>query len=326
MSSTEDERAAAASVLPSPYRVFSRSDWAALRDGVPMTLSDEEVVRLRALNDPIELPEVETIYLPLSRLMNLYCTAAQHLFHATRRFLAAREAEGFTKVPYVIGIAGSVAVGKSTTARLLQALLARWSSSPKVDLVTTDGFLKTNAVLEADGLMARKGFPESYDAQALLRFMSDIKAGEGPVHAPVYSHLEYDVVPGASVVIDRPDILILEGVNVLQTGDADADHIPYVSDYFDFSIYIDAEEALLRRWYVERFTELRRTAFRDPRSFFNRFSEISDAEADRMANGIWDDINLVNLHRNILPTRHRADLVLTKGDEHQIERVMLRRL
>ena len=312
--------------LPAPYHVFSRTAWSALREDTPMTLSDEEVVRLRALNDPIELPEVETIYLPLSRLLNLYVTATQHLFRATRRFLAAQEDEGFTKVPYVIGVAGSVAVGKSTTARLLKALLARWPSSPKVDLVTTDGFLKPNARLEAEGLMERKGFPESYDTQALLRFMAEIKAGEGPVDAPVYSHLEYDVVPGERVTIDRPDILILEGVNVLQTGAAHADHIPYVSDYFDFSIYIDAAEDALRRWYVERFMALRETAFPDPRSFFHRFSEISDAEADRMANRIWDDINLTNLRQNILPTRHRADLVLLKGEGHLIERVMLRRL
>ncbi len=291
-----------------------------------MTLTDAEVVHLRALNDPIELPEVETIYLPLSRLLNLYVTATQHLFHATRRFLAARERDGFTKVPYVIGVAGSVAVGKSTTARLLKALLARWPSSPKVDLVTTDGFLKPNAQLSAEGLMERKGFPESYDAERLLRFMSEIKAGEGPVHAPVYSHLEYDIVAERRLTIDRPDILILEGVNVLQTGAPDADHIPYVSDYFDFSIYIDAEEAMLRRWYVERFMALRQTAFRDPRSFFRQFSEIPDAEAVAMANRIWDEINLVNLHRNILPTRHRADLLLHKGEGHLIERVMLRRL
>ena len=292
-----------------------------------MTLSDEEVLRLRALGDPIELPEVETIYLPLSRLLNLYVTATQHLHRATRRFLAGRENRAtFAKVPYVIGVAGSVAVGKSTTARLLKALLARWPSSPKVDLVTTDGFLKPNARLEAEGLMEKKGFPESYDLAALLRFMAEIKAGEGPVHAPVYSHLEYDVLAGKSITIDQPDILILEGVNVLQTGAPDADHIPYVSDYFDFSIYIDAGEDVLRRWYVERFMQLRGTAFRDPRSFFHRFSRISDAEADAMANRIWDEINLVNLQQNILPTRHRADLLLLKGEGHLIERVMLRRL
>lgn len=322
----EDANGSLRDGLPSPYHVFSRRHWAALREDTPLTLSDADVVRLRALNDPIELPEVETIYLPLSRLLNLYVTATQHLFRATRRFLHGGHANGFTKVPYVIGVAGSVAVGKSTTARLLQALLARWASSPKVDLVTTDGFLKPNARLAAEGLMERKGFPESYDAQGLLRFMAEIKAGEGPVHAPVYSHLEYDILPGERITIDRPDILILEGVNVLQTGAPDADHVPYVSDYFDFSIYIDAEEALLRRWYVERFQRLRETAFRDPRSFFRQFSEITSAEADAMANRIWDDINLVNLTRNILPTRHRADLLLLKGEQHAVERVMLRRL
>ena len=312
--------------LPSPYHVFGRDEWAMRREDTPLTLSDADVVRLRALGDPIALPEVEAIYLPLSRLLNLHVTAAQHLFRATRRFLAPLQADDPVKVPFVIGVAGSVAAGKSTTARLLKALLARWPASPKVDLVTTDGFLKPNARLEAEGLMDRKGFPESYDAAALLRFMAKIKAGEGPVHAPLYSHLEYDVLAGESVVIERPDILILEGVNVLQTGAPDADHVPYVSDYFDFAIYIDADETVLRRWYVERFQALRATAFRDPRSFFHRFSAMSEPEATQMADDIWDGINLVNLRQNILPTRHRADLLLLKGEGHQVERVMLRRL
>lgn len=264
------------------------------------------------------------IYLPLSRLINLYVAATQNLFGVTQKFLGGAE----HKVPYIIGMGGSVAVGKSTTARLLRALLARWPDHLKVDLVTTDGFLYPNEVLEREGIMERKGFPESYDLPSLLRFMSDIKAGRRNVAAPVYSHLTYNVLPDARVVVDQPDILIVEGLNVLQTGrpPKDGKAIPYVSDFFDFSIYIDADVAVLRRWYVARFLSLRETAFRDPNSFFHRYSKLTDEEAHTIANSIWDRINLPNLLENIQPTRQRADLILYKGEQHSIETVALRKL
>src|ERR1700674_990325 len=245
----------------SPYRAFSRAEWAALREDTPMTLASDEVTRLRSLHDLLDIAEIEDIYLPLSRLLSLYVAATQRLFRAQQRFIATGEA----KMPYVIGVAGSVAVGKSTTARVLQALLARWPNVPKVDLVTTDGFLYPNAILEREGLMDKKGFPESYDLPALLRFLSDIKAGRRPVRAPVYSHLLYDVMPNQWVEIDRPDILIVEGLIALQTGrpPKDGKAIPYVSHFFDFSVYLDAEENVLLNWYVDRFLTLRGTAFRD---------------------------------------------------------------
>ncbi|WP_181708652.1 type I pantothenate kinase [Chthonobacter rhizosphaerae] len=308
----------------SPYQVFSKAEWSSLSQGTPLTLTLEDVVRLRALNDPVSLPEVSDIYLPLSRLLSLYVEATQGLHRATRSFLGHSDA----KMPFVIGIAGSVAVGKSTTARILRAMLQRWPSSPKVALVTTDGFLLPNAVLKAEGLMERKGFPESYDLPALLSFLSEVKAGRPQVTAPVYSHLVYDVVPGETITIDKPDILILEGLNVLQTSrlPKDGKAVPFVSDYFDFSVYIDADEDDLRRWYVERFMRLRETAFRDPRSYFRRYAEVSEEEAVTIANGLWDRINLPNLKDNILPTRPRADLILRKGGSHAIETVMLRKL
>src|SRR5215216_4164597 len=239
----------------SPYRTFPRDEWARLRADTPLTLTGEDVTRLQSLNDPISLDEVIAIYLPLSRLLSLYVAATQGLFKATQRFLLA---EGDTKAPYIIGVAGSVAVGKSTTARVLQALLARWPNTPKVDLVTTDGFLLPNAVLEREGLMEKKGFPESYDLPALLRFLADVKAGRRPVRAPIYSHLVYDVMPNQWVEVDRPDILIVEGLNVLQTGrpPRDGKAIPYVSDFFDFSVYLDADEGVLLQWYVDRFLTL----------------------------------------------------------------------
>jgi type I pantothenate kinase len=308
----------------SPSRVFSRAEWATLRADTPMTLTAEEVARLRSLHDRLDMAEIEDIYLPLSRLLSLYVAATQRLFRAQQRFLGTEDA----KMPYVIGVAGSVAAGKSTTARVLEALLARWPNVPKVDLVTTDGFLYPNAVLEREGLMERKGFPESYDLPALLRFLSDIKAGRRPVRAPVYSHLVYDVVANHWVEIDRPEILIVEGLNVLAPGrlPKDGKAIPFVSDFFDFSVYLDADENVLRRWYVERFLALRETAFRDPKSYFHRFAKLTDQEAAATATSIWTRINLVNLHENILPTRQRADLILTKGETHMVAQVALRKL
>jgi type I pantothenate kinase len=289
-----------------------------------MTLTQADLDEVRGLNERVDLAEVEAIYLPLSRLLNLYVAATQKLFRATNQFL---HADG-RKVPYVIGIAGSVAVGKSTTARILRRLLSRWPNHPKVELVTTDGFLLPNAVLEREGLMNRKGFPESFDLPAILRFMSDIKAGKPNVSAPVYSHLVYDVVPGEQVIIDQPDILIVEGLNVLQTGrpPRDGRGIPNVSDFFDFSIYIDAEIVDLTSWYVDRFLSLRDGAFRDPKSYFHRYATLSDAEARATAKRIWDTINLVNLRENVLPTRPRADLVLRKGADHLVHSVFLRKL
>jgi len=307
-----------------PHRFFSREEWARLRADTPMTLNAEDIQRLQSLNDPISLDEVVEIYLPLSRLLNLYVAATQGLYDATRTFIGA---DG-SKTPFIIGVAGSVAVGKSTMARVLRALLRRWPNTPKVDLIATDGFLLPNAVLLREGLMERKGFPESYDLPALLAFLSAIKAGKRNVTAPVYSHLTYDIVPGEATTIDRPDILIVEGLNVLQTSSMarDGRAVPFVSDFFDFSVYIDADDAIIRQWYVERFLNLRKTAFRDPASYFHRYAAIDDSEAVAVAEGLWNRINLVNLRENILPTRPRADLILVKEDDHRIRRVALRRL
>ena len=308
----------------SPYRVFSEDQWARLRADTPMTLTASEVARLQSLNDPVSIAQVESILLPLSRLLAYYVEATQQLHRATNRFLGSNE----VKNPFVIGLAGSVAVGKSPTARLLQALLARWPASPKVDLVTTDGFLHPNAVLEREGLMRRKGFPESYDRTTLLTFLSDLKAGRRHVRAPVYSHFYYDVMPDQYVTVDRPDILILEGLNVLQTSNLprDGKEVPFVSDFFDFSIYIDADEDVLHEWYVKRFMRLRETAFRDPGSYFNKYSMVGENEALEIAEDLWREINLVNLQENILPTRPRADLILHKNRDHAIDEVRLRKL
>src|SRR5215471_17015595 len=307
-----------------PYRVFTREQWAGLRNDTPMTLEPGEFSRLRSMHDRLDLKEVEEIYLPLSRLLSIYVDAMQRLYYSQRQFLGIRD----RKMPYTIGIAGSVAGGKSTTARVLQALLARWSPRPKVDLVTTDGFLFPNATLERQGLMQKKGFPESYDLPTLLSFLSDIKAGRGRVRAPVYSHLTYDIIPNEWLEIDRPDILIVEGVNVLQTGrlPRDGKAVSVVSDFFDFSVYIDAEEPVLRDWYVQRFLTLRDTAFHDPRSYFHRYSLLSDDEAIATSTAIWERTNLANLEDNILPTRPRATLILKKGADHVVETVALRRL
>jgi len=307
-----------------PYRIFTREQWAHLRDDTPMTLEPGEFDRLRSLHDRLDIKEVEDIYLPLSRLLSIYVDEAQRLYYAQRQFLGIRD----RKMPYIIGIAGSVAGGKSTTARVLQALLARWSPRPKVDLVTTDGFLYPNAALERLGLIQKKGFPASYDLPLLLSFLSDIKAGRRHVRAPVYSHLSWDIVPNHWQEIDQPDILIVEGVNVLQTGRLphDGKAVPVVSDFFDFSVYIDADEVVLREWYVRRWLTLRDTAFTDPKSYFHRYALLSDEEATATANAIWERTNLANLEENILPTRPRATLILKKGADHVIETVALRRL
>ncbi|MFB2553016.1 type I pantothenate kinase [Ensifer soli] len=314
-----------ANIDTSPYRFFTAEAWSHFRADTPLTLTMDEVKRLRSLNDPVDLDEVRRIYLSLSRLLSAHVESSQLLFEQRKQFLDLPDE---TKTPFVIGIAGSVAVGKSTTARILQELLSRWPTSPKVDLVTTDGFLYPNAVLKRENMMDRKGFPESYDIGRLLRFLSAIKAGQPNVRAPTYSHLTYDVLPDTFRIIDRPDILIFEGINVLQSRDLPADGkiIPMVSDFFDFSIYIDAEESLIHTWYVNRFMRLRETAFKNPESYFKRYAEISEADALEIAEGLWRDINLKNLHRNILPTRPRADLILQKGPNHLTETVALRKL
>jgi type I pantothenate kinase len=310
--------------VDSPFRRFTREEWAQLRADTPLTLTIDDLRKLQSTHDPISLDEVAAIYLPLSRLLALYVAATQGLFKATQRFLGATDG----KVPYIIGIAGSVAAGKSTTARVLQALLTRWPNTPKVQLITTDGFLHPNAELIRQGIMDRKGFPESYDGTALIRFLSNVKAGQHKVAAPVYSHLTYDIVTGDTIVVDRPDILIVEGINVLAPNrlPRDGKEVPFVSDFFDFSIFLHAEEELLEYWYIKRFMDLRDTAFRDPRSYFRQYADLDDEEAEATARSIWRRINLVNLHENILPTRPRADLQLTKGASHRIEDVALRKL
>jgi type I pantothenate kinase len=319
-----DEYATSGSAVFSPYHHFTRSEWAALRADTPLTLTLDDLTKLQSLHDPMSLEEVIAIYLPLSRLLALYVAATQGLFKATQRFLGA----GDGKVPYIIGVAGSVAAGKSTLARVMCALLSRWPNTPKVQLITTDGFLYPNAVLEAEGLMDKKGFPESYDSTALLCFLSDVKAGKRQVPAPVYSHLTYDVVPNEAIAVDRPDILIVEGLNVLLPSRAPKDGraTPFVSDFFDFTVYLHADDSDLERWYVARFMHLRQTAFRDPLSYFHKYADFSDAKAEAVAREIWTNINLRNLHENILPTRGRASLVLTKGGNHRIEEVELRKL
>ncbi|MBW9088050.1 type I pantothenate kinase [Rhizobium wenxiniae] len=309
----------------SPYHHFSADEWAKFRADTPLTLTADEISRLRSLDDPINLDEVRQIYLSLSRLLSTHVEASQQLFRQRNRFLSLPDV---SKTPFIIGIAGSVAVGKSTTARVLKELLARWPSSPKVDLITTDGFLYPNAVLQREGLMQRKGFPESYDIGQILRFLSAIKAGEPNVRAPQYSHLTYDVLPDAYTLVDRPDILIFEGINVLQSRPLPADGkiVPIVSDFFDFSIYIDADEEQIHQWYVQRFMKLRETAFRDPTSFFKKYAAIDADAALAVAEGLWQNINLKNLRQNIIPTRPRADIILRKSRNHFIEAVSLRKL
>lgn len=306
----------------SPFIEFDRLDWGDLRLSTPLPLTPDEVSALRGLNTPISIDEVEVIYLPLSRLLNLYVAAKQNLHEASDLFLG----EETVKVPFIIGIAGSVAVGKSTTSRLIRALLARWPNHPKVELVTTDGFLYPNAVLESRGILNRKGFPESYDVRKLIRFLNDVKSGADVVTAPIYSHLIYDIVPNRKQEVRRPDILIVEGLNVLQTNTADTQSKLFVSDFFDFSIYVDAPVDLIEQWYVDRFETLRQTAFQDPTSYFHRYANLSEEASYQRAISIWSSINAPNLEENILPTKNRADLILEKGHDHAVQKVYLRKL
>lgn len=308
----------------SPFIELDRTDWAKLREQTPLPLTADELEQLRGLGDEVDLDEVRDIYLPLSRLLNLRVSATAQLHRATETFLGALP----ERTPFVIGIAGSVAVGKSTIARLMRLLLARWPEHPRVELVTTDGFLLPNAELERRGLMQRKGFPESYDRRALLRFVAALKSGAQEVTAPVYSHLTYDIVPGKRTVLKHPDIVLLEGLNVLQPARPRPTGVTElaVSDFFDFSIYVDAPERDVRRWYVTRFLRLRETAFRDPASYFRRYAELDHDAAVARAEHLWDSINGPNLTQNILPTRGRAAVVLYKGPDHAVRRIRMRKI
>jgi len=308
----------------SPYRVFSRGEWARLRADTPMTLDESELAQLSGLIEELSVEEVEQIYLPMSRLLNLYVAAAQQLHSVSSKFLGRTDG----KVPFIIGVGGSVAVGKSTTARVLKALLARWPDHPRVDQITTDGFLFPNAELEQRKLMERKGFPESFDTARLLNFLADVKSGVARVEAPVYSHFHYDILPDQRTVVESPDILIVEGLNVLQPArmPRGGEAIPFVSDFFDFSIYLDADPDVIEDWYLARFMRLRNTAFRDPAAYFHQYANLSPEEARQRALTIWRTINLKNLEENILPTRQRARLILRKEADHHVESVALRKL
>ena len=303
----------------SRFLEFTRAQWAKLRASTPLPLSEAQLKGLVGINEPMSLDEVEDVYLPLSRLLTLYEGAMENLHQTIATFLGSNA----PRVPFVIGLAGSVAVGKSTTSRILQALLASWPDHPRVDLITTDGFLWPRRVLEQRGLLERKGFPESYDVRRLLRFLADLKSGAEEVRAPIYSHLAYDIVEGEGLAIRQPDIVIVEGLNVLQTGSGAP---MFVSDFFDFSIYVDANETDIEQWYIERFLTLRNTVFRNPASYFHRYAELNPEQAAETARAIWRNINLVNLRENVRPTRDRAHLILEKGRDHAVRRVRLRRL
>jgi len=310
--------------LPSPYVELDRAAWAGLREHYPMELTAADVSRLEGLEDRLDLNEIEQVYLPLSRLLAFYDQATTDLHHVTTDFLGERKA----RTPFVIGVAGSVAVGKSTTARILKELISRWDSNPSVELVTTDGFLFPNSVLTERNLMTRKGFPEAYDQRALLRFVAEVKAGKAEVPAPVYSHLTYDIVPDEQIVVRRPDVLIVEGLNVLQRPRPAVDGRSgmAVSDFFDFSVYVDAHVDDIKEWFTRRFLRLRETAFAQPESHFHRYASLSDDAARDLADNIWEAINAPNLRKNIQPTRSLATLVLSKGEDHSVRRVRLRRL
>ena len=308
----------------SPYIIFSKEEWADLGFGATLNLTENEIVELRGLNEPMSIDEVRDVYLPISRLLNLYISGTEKLFEATNLFLGKKN----FKVPFIIGIGGSVAVGKSTTSRILQALLSKWSDNITVSLVNTDGFLMSNNNLEKRSLMERKGFPESYNLTLLLDFLNSVKSGKSNVKAPVYSHLLYDNVPGEFINVNKPDILIIEGLNVLQPAPLprDGNAIPYVSDFFDFSIFVDADEKNIKNWYIQRFLKLKSTAFREEKSYFNKYSYLSDEEAVNVATSLWEKINYVNLIENILPTRQRANLILRKSENHSVNQISLRKL
>ncbi|HWF11394.1 MAG TPA: type I pantothenate kinase [Bryobacteraceae bacterium] len=308
----------------SRYIDFTREEWSRLRAGTPLLLSEADLTVLRGVNERVSIDEVIDVYLPLARLLNLYYSASQDLFRATAQFLG----HAGSKVPYLIGLAGSVAVGKSTTARVLRELIARMPPQPRVDLISTDGFLLPTRILKDRGLMDRKGFPESFDTAALVRFLSDVKSGRRHVQAPVYSHVTYDIVPDQFVEIDQPDAVIIEGLNILQTGSATRAPNPrvFVSDFFDFSVYVDADEEVIRQWYENRLLTFRESAFRDPASYFHHYASLSVDETRQVAEEIWRTINGRNLVENILPTRERADLILRKAPDHSVESVRLRRI
>jgi len=305
------------------YRQFTIEEWAELGLSTPQPLTEEELDELRGINERVSLEEVEQVYLPISRLLSFHVASLQQLWLGTRQYLGT----GADKVPFIIGVAGSVAVGKSTVSRVLQSLLKRWPEHPKVDVISTDGFLHPTKVLEERGLMDRKGFPESFDRNALLEFLEAVKSGASDLKAPVYSHLRYDIVPDKFITVSQPDILIVEGLNVLQTGKPNADEAQaFVSDYFDFSVYIDADAEHIEQWYVERFLTLRHTVFNQPDAYFSHYAKLDETEAKETAARIWKTINEVNLIDNILPSRQRAKLVLHKGANHAIDCVQLRKL